>query len=115
MSDIADLISRIRKFNKERDWQQFHSTKDVAISLALEAAELLEHYQWKNGERILEHEKAHREDIADELADVIVYALQLADQLDFDVTEIVKRKIEKNATKYPIEKSIGSSKKYTEL
>jgi dCTP diphosphatase len=115
MSEIKDLTEKIRKFRDERDWAKFHNYKDIGISLSLEAAEVLEHFQWKTSEEIEEYVKEHKEDIGDEIADVAFYLLELCDKLELDFTEIVEKKLAKTAKKYPVEKARGSAKKYDEL
>lgn len=115
MAGIKTLIKRIRKFNKDRDWGQFHTFKDLSLSLVLEAAEVLEHFQWKTDKEADRHVKKNKEKLADELADVGIYLLQLADKSGVDITKAIESKMTKNAEKYPIEKSKGSAKKYTEL
>jgi len=100
-------IDRIRRFSSDRDWGQYHTAPNIAKSIAIEAAELLECYQWSD-EADIEHVK-------EELADVIVYCQNMVDCLHLDVDEIVNSKMTKNETKYPVEKARGSSKKYTEL
>lgn len=102
------IISALKQFRDERDWQQFHTPKDLAVALSIEASELLEVFLWK------ESKDADLERVKEELADVFAYALLLADVYDLDVEEIVLKKIEKNKLKYPVEKSKGSSKKHTE-
>ncbi|MDX8398801.1 MAG: nucleotide pyrophosphohydrolase [Gallionellaceae bacterium] len=109
MSDIKELRSALLNFRDERDWAQFHNPKDLALALNIEAGELLESFLWKTSE------KADIEQVKEELADVFAYAFLLADQYDFDVKQIVLEKIAKNALKYPVEKSKGVAKKYTEL
>lgn len=98
-----DLI----QFQKDRDWKKFHTPENLAKSISIEAAELLEHFQW--GKEYDENE------VADELADVLIYCLYMADAMDFDVKGIIQNKMEKNALKYPVDKSKGNAKKYTEL
>ncbi|QHS21801.1 nucleotide pyrophosphohydrolase [Virgibacillus sp. MSP4-1] len=109
---VHNLVQAATKFRDERDWRQFHNPKDLAISLSLEASELLENFQWKDSAKSLEE---NEENIYDELADVVIYALMLSDVLDVDLNEIVLNKLEKNARKYPVEKAKGTEKKYTEL
>lgn len=109
VNDIQQLTEALRKFRDERDWAQFHNAKDLAMALNIEAAELLEAFLWKTPEQ------ADIASVKEELADVIAFALLLADKYDLDVKQIVLEKIEKNALKYPVEKSKGSAKKYTEL
>lgn len=101
-------IDRIRKFTTDRNWEQFHTPANLAKSICIEASELLECFQWDDKEFDLEHVK-------EELADVIVYSQNMLDRLGLDVDEIVNKKMEKNEKKYPVNKSYGSSKKYTEL
>lgn len=115
MSDIQELIEKIKKFRDERNWMQFHNHKDMAISLVLEAAEVLGHFQWKSFEEIEKYVKQDKEDISDELADVAIYLFELADNVGIDLKKAVEKKLEKNAKKYPVEKSKGNAKKYTEL
>lgn len=105
---MKKAIEEIRKFNEERDWDQFHTPVHLAKSIVIEAAELLECFQWSNDE----FDKAHA---CEELADVVNYCIVLADKLDVDLEEIVLSKLQKNIAKYPVEKAKGSSKKYTEL
>lgn len=109
MSDIQQLIELLRKFRDERDWSQFHNAKDLALALNIEAGELLEAFLWKTPQ------EANVDSVKEELADVISFALLLADQYGLDVKQIVMEKMEKNARKYPVEKSKGTAKKYTEL
>lgn len=109
MNDIQQLTEILRQFRDERDWAQFHNPKDLAMALNIEAAELLEVFLWKAPEQ------ADIDSVKEELADVIAFALLLADKYDLDVKQIVLEKMAKNALKYPVEKSKGSAKKYTEL
>ena len=109
MKSIQPLQEELRQFTKERDWDQFHNPKDLAIALSIESNELLEVFLWKKAE------DANRDKVKEELADVLNYALLLADKYGFDVIDIVKEKIERNALKYPVEKAKGTAKKYTEL
>jgi len=109
LNDIQQLTEILRKFRDERDWAQFHNAKDLAMALNIEAAELLEVFLWKAPEQ------ADIDSVKEELADVIAFALLLADKYDLDVRQIVLEKMAKNALKYPVEKSKGSAKKYTEL
>nr|WP_292922265.1 nucleotide pyrophosphohydrolase [Nitrosomonas sp.] len=109
LNDIQQLTEILRQFRDERDWAQFHNAKDLAMALNIEAAELLEVFLWKAPEQ------ADVGSVKEELADVITFALLLADKYELDVKQIVLEKMEKNALKYPVEKSKGSAKKYTEL
>lgn len=106
---LSRLINELIEFRQQRDWQQFHNPKDLAIALNIESAELLEAYLWKHAD------EAKIDKIKDELADVFAYALLLAHHYDFDVEEMVNQKISKNAIKYPVEKAKGNAKKYNEL
>ena len=101
-------IERIRKFTTDRNWEQFHTPSNLAKSICIEASELLECFQWNENEYNLENVK-------EELSDVLVYCQNLLDALGLDVDEIVNKKMDKNEAKYPVDKSYGSSKKYTEL
>ena len=115
MSDLKLLTQAITKFRDERDWKQFHNPKDLAISLSLEASEVLEHFQWKSREEIEKHVREHREDIGEELADVLYWVLLLSNDCGIDIVDAFQKKMLKNAMKYPIEKARGSHAKYTEL
>ena len=114
-SDIADLQKRIRDFVDARDWDQFHNPKDLAISLCLEAAEVIEHFQWKNEKEAAEHVTKHKDGVGEEIADVLYWVLLLANKIDLNLTDAFEKKMKKNEAKYPIEKAKGSHKKYTEL
>jgi NTP pyrophosphatase (non-canonical NTP hydrolase) len=110
--ELTDLVREINAFRDERDWRQFHNAKDLALSTSLEASELLEHFQWRSAEEAI----AHRLDgIEEELADVLIYALMLCDDLGFDPSEIIQKKLTRNAQKYPAEKAKGRRDKYNEL
>jgi NTP pyrophosphatase (non-canonical NTP hydrolase) len=113
--EIKKLTERIVKFRDERDWKQFHKPKDLAISLTLEAGEVLEHFQWKSEQEIAEYVKTNKEEIADELADVLNYVLIMAHDLNIDLADAQEKKIIKNRKKYPIEKALGNSAKYDKL
>ena len=109
---MKELMNRINQFRDDRDWRKFHNEKDLAISISLEASELLELFQWKNSEEVVE---SSLKEIKEELADVLIYSLMLADNLNLDVDDIIKNKLVLNERKYPVEKSRGSNKKYNEL
>jgi dCTP diphosphatase len=113
--DLELIQRRIRDFRDQRDWMQFHNPKNLAISVVLEATELLEHFQWKTAEESEAHALSAREEIADEVADVAIYLVELADNLGIDLEQAIIKKLNKNATKYPAEKARGNAKKYTEL
>jgi len=109
ISDIDEIITKLREFNEERDWDQFHNGKDLAVALSIEASELLEAFLWKSPE------DASVDKVKEELADVLNYAFQMADKYQLDIKRIMLDKLAKNAAKYPVEKARGSAKKYNEL
>lgn len=109
MSDIEDLKQAIVKFTQERDWDQFHNGKDLALALSIEAAELNEAFLWKDVSEV------NIEKVKEELADVFNYAILIADKYDLDIKQIVLDKLRRNAEKYPVEKAYGCAKKYNEL
>lgn len=115
MYSLEELKLALRSFAEDRDWDQFHSPKNLSMALAGEAGELLEQFQWltENQSHQLEIEK--RQKVADEIADIQLYLIRLADKLNLDILAECNRKIEANAIKYPIDKSKGTAKKYTEL
>jgi NTP pyrophosphatase (non-canonical NTP hydrolase) len=112
---IEDLQREISLFCERREWDQFHNLKDLSISLTLETAELLEHSQWKNEMQLEEYLAHHKSEVADEVADVLYWTLLIANKLDIDLADAFQRKMAINEKKYPVAKSRGSSKKYTEL
>lgn len=112
---MNDVLQKIKTFRDERDWMQFHDPKNLAVSISIEAAELLEHFQWKDDAAVKKHVEANREEIADEIADVAVYLTELADNLGIDLLEAMNRKLDKNAKKYPVEKAKGVATKYNKL
>lgn len=107
--ELQKLQKQIKAFVKEREWEQFHNAKDLALALSIEAAELNECFLWKS------HDEAKIEKVKDELADILIYAILFADKYDFDMAEIIMEKLEKNAAKYPADKAKGNAKKYTDL
>jgi NTP pyrophosphatase (non-canonical NTP hydrolase) len=109
MSELKEVITLLEKFRDDRDWLQFHNPKDLAIALNIETAELLQEFLWK------EYEDTDKVRIKNELADVFTYAIYIANHYNFDISQIIKEKIKINEDKYPIEKSKGTSKKYSEL
>lgn len=115
MIKVNKLTEKIIAFRNARDWKQFHNPKDVSISLSLEAAELLEHFQWKNAAEIEKHIKSHKTEISDELADVLYWVLLLGHDLKIDVLAALDKKLKKNAKKYPVSKAKGRHTKYTGL
>lgn len=115
MNHIEDLLQRILDFRRARDWEQFHNPKDVAISLALEASEVLEHFQWKSHEEVKEYVQTHKDAIGEELADVLYWVLLMGHDLNIDLFDALEKKMTQNEMKYPVDKAKGSHKKYTEL
>jgi NTP pyrophosphatase (non-canonical NTP hydrolase) len=109
MSESEEITKALVKFRDERDWEQFHNPKDLALALSIESAELLELFLWKKAE------DANTEKVKEELADVFSFAFLLAEKYGFDVKEIVLNKIKTNGEKYPVDKAKGTSKKYNEL
>ena len=109
MSDIKEILNALIKFRNERDWEQFHNPKDLALAINVEAGELLEIFLWKNSD------DAKEEKVKEELADIFSFAFLLADKYGFDVKQIVLDKIKINTEKYPIKKAKGTAKKYDEL
>ena len=107
-----ETVDLVKKFRDDRNWRQFHNPKDLAISLSLEASELLEIYQW-SADDLECNDKLEK--VKEELADVLCYSILLADRYDLDLDEIIQKKMEKNAEKYPIKKAAGVSTKYTDL
>lgn len=114
-NDLQTLQDLAIKFRDDRDWKQYHNPKDSAISLCLEAAELLEHFQWRNGVDLEKHLTDSREEVADEICDVLYWVLVMARDLGYDLPSEFRRKVEKSSQKYPVEKVKGQAKKWTEL
>ena len=115
MADLEKLIKRILDFREAREWKQFHNPKDLALSLVLESAEVLEHFQWKNGKELEEYAKSHKDEIGEELADTLYWILLMSHDLEIDVFKSLEKKMEKSEEKYPVEKAKGNHRKYTEL
>lgn len=107
-----ETINQVLKFRDDRNWKQFHNPKDLALSITLEAAELLEVFQWSGTDTVCEEKK---DKIREELADVLCYCILMADRCGLDMDEIVQEKMKRNGEKYPVEKAFGSKDKYTEL
>src|SRR3989338_4708182 len=108
MKMISEYTKEIQQFNNERNWSQYHNPKDVAIALMIEAGEILEHFRFKQ-------EAKNKEELAEEIADVFIYLLLLAEKTNIDIDEWFNKKMEKNRTKYPVEKFYGQNKKYNEV
>ena len=114
-AEIIELQASLRAFADEREWDQFHSPKNLAAALSVEAAELLEHFQWLTEDQSRSVPDDKREAIAEEIADVFLYLLQLADKLGIDPVQAARKKMQTNSIKYPVERAKGTSKKYSEL
>ena len=116
-TSLAELKARILAFARERDWEQFHAPKNLSMALAAEAGELMEHFLWADAaaSRALAVEPARRKKIEEELADVVIYALEFANMTGIDVAAAIEAKMASNAKKYPVDKARGRSDKYTEL
>ncbi len=112
---LTQLRDALRKFADERDWDQYHSPKNLASALSVEAAELLERFQWLTEDQSRKLPPEELQKVREEMADVLNYLVRLADKLDVNLLEAAREKIEKNAQKYPVDKSRGSAKKYSEL
>jgi dCTP diphosphatase len=114
---VAEIKTRVLAFARERDWEQFHAPKNLSMALAAEAGELMEHFLWATPEasRTIAQDAAKRRKIEEELADVVIYALEFANMTGIDVAAAIETKMAANAAKYPIEKARGRSDKYTEL
>ena len=106
---MEEIIEKLKKFRDERNWEQFHNNKDLAIALNIEASELLELFLWKNTKEV------DKEELKEELADILSYALLIADKNKLDIKEIILDKIAKNAKKYPIDKAKNTANKYNKL
>lgn len=116
MSDsICKVTAEIRAFVDARDWKQFHAPKDMAVGIAAEAGELLQHFVWQSAEQSEQRAKERRGEIRDEIADIGILLFELADNLEIDLAEAIRAKLAKNESRYPVEKARGSNKKYNEL
>jgi NTP pyrophosphatase (non-canonical NTP hydrolase) len=115
MSDLKKITDRIVKFRDARDWKQFHNPKDMALSLVLEASELMEHFQWKNKKEMEAYLKTNKADVAEELSDVFYWVLLMAHDFNIDLKKVFEEKMKKNEAKYAVEKAKGKATKYTKL
>ena len=115
MNEIREITEKIKKFRDERDWMQFHDPKNMAVSIMLEASELLEHFQWKTTEEVEKYAKQNRTEIKDEIADISLYLFELADNLGINLIDAMDQKLNKNEIKYPVEKAKGKHTKYNKL
>ena len=112
---LTELTDIALAFRAERDWQQFHNPKDVALSMSLEVAELIEIMQWRNGDELKQHLQANREHVGQELSDILGWVLLLSHDLQIDLSAAFREKMKQNAEKYPVDKAKGIARKYTEL
>ena len=115
MTKLEELTKRIVEFRDARDWKQFHNPKDVALSLVLEATEVMEHFQWKSKEEMGKYIRTNKAEISEELADVLYWILLMSTDLKIDILDALERKIKINEDKYPVEKAKGRHTKYTKL
>jgi NTP pyrophosphatase (non-canonical NTP hydrolase) len=112
---ISDLTARIRAFCRARDWEQFHSPKELAVAIAAESGELLQHFVWQTPDQVASRAEDRKAEIGDEIADVTILLMELADHLGLRLGDLVSAKLERNAARYPVEKSRGSNLKYDQL
>ena len=112
---MKELMQKLREFAKERDWDQFHSPKNLSMALSVEVAEVVEHFQWLTEEQSKNLPNDKLEEVETELADTLIYLIRLADKLEIDLLAAAQNKIEVNERKYPVDKAKGNAKKYTEL
>lgn len=115
MSDIKKITDKIKKFCDDRDWMQFHDSKSMAASIVIEAAELLEHFQWGNREEVQEYIKKNKNEVGEEIADIAIYLFELTDNLGLDLAKIMEKKLKKNNKKYPVKRAKGKYTKYNKL
>ena len=115
MGEIKQITEKIKHFRDERDWMQFHDPKNMAVSIILEASELLEHFQWKTTEEVEKYARQNHPEIKDEIADISLYLFELADNLGIDLISAMDQKLKKNEMKYPVEKAKGKHTKYNKL
>ncbi len=115
MKDVKIITKKIQQFRDERDWLQFHDAKNMAVSIIIEAAELLEHFQWKTKDEVEHYISTNKSEVQDEIADIAIYLFELADNLGIDLIKAMEEKIEKNSKKYPVSKAKGKHTKYTKL
>jgi len=114
-SELTDLIRKLRRFAAERDWDQFHSPKNIAMALSVEVSEILEHFQWLTEQQSNRMSKRKLAEVTDEIGDVLIYLLRLSDKLGVDPLDAAHRKLRQNSRKYPVHKAKGTAKKYNEL
>lgn len=112
---LSELMARIKEFRDERDWEQFHDPKNLAEAISIEASELLQHFLWHDSQASLEFALNNKDNIKEELADVLIFTLLMAIRLNIDPIDIINKKLCANSKKYPVEKAKGNHRKYTEL
>lgn len=115
MSEINKIVEKIKKFRDDRDWMQFHDPKNMAVSITIEAAELLEHFQWKTKDEVQVYINENKEEISNEIADIAMYLFELADNMGLDLIQAMEKKLKKNELKYPVEKAKSKHTKYNKL
>lgn len=115
MKSLEELTKEVVQLRDERDWKQFHNAKDLALSLSLEASEFLELFQWKNGAELEQYVKTHKDRMGEELSDILYHVLLIIHDFEIPIEEVFTKKLEEIRKKYPVEKSRGSNKKYSEL
>jgi len=115
MSAIKEIIEKIKNFRDERDWMQFHDPKNMAVSIIIEASELLEHFQWKTKDEVDKYIKENKSEVREEIADIALYLFELADNLEIDLLDAMNQKLVRNEKKYPPEKARGNHTKYNKL
>ncbi len=113
--DIKKLTEELRKFAKDRDWEQFHSPKNLSMALSVEAGELVEKFQWLTEQQSFELTEKKKQEVEEEIGDILIYLVRIADQLNVDLIQAATEKLKQNAEKYPIEKAKGKADKYTEF
>ena len=112
---LEEIVKEVIKFRDDRNWKKFHNPKNLAISISVEANELLEHFQWKDLKESEKYAKNNKDEISTEIADIIIYLLYLCHDLDIDLADSIDRKLKENNSKYPVSKSKGKSLKYNQL
>jgi dCTP diphosphatase len=113
--NVSEFQKRFSEFAKEREWEQFHSPKNISMAMSVECSELMEIFQWMTADESRKPDQKTQEKIKEEVADVLLYTLRMADLLDINIEKAITEKMEQNAQKYPVEKARGNSKKYTEF
>ncbi len=114
-NNLQKLTKQIVSFRDQRDWKQFHNPKDLAISLVLEASEVLEHFQWKSQEEMIKHIKSEKKEVGKELADVLYWVLLMSHDFNIDIEKALEKKMSENKKKYPVAKAKGKHTKYNKL